>query len=145
MEATGATDPTAASRAETHTEPPPPGGRAQGSCAEIKRSQALAREPGGHGRRNPTRTSTASAQASHSAQEPCARPPASDPTVYEFIEARNSSFESVALIFSMRNSIESTGDSGASTLRRMNMRFRWLSSISNSSRRVELRVMSMAG
>jgi hypothetical protein len=39
----------------------------------------------------------------------------------EFIDARNSSFVSLILIFSSRNSIESTGFSGASTLRRMYM------------------------
>jgi len=63
----------------------------------------------------------------------------------EFIDSRNSSLLSVTLIFSMRNSIESTGDNGCNTFLRMYMRLSWSSGISNSSRRVAERLMSMAG
>ena len=63
----------------------------------------------------------------------------------EFIDARNSSFVSLILTFSSRNSIESTGFSGASTLRRMYMRLSVASVIKSSSRRVADRLMSIAG
>jgi hypothetical protein len=64
---------------------------------------------------------------------------------YEFIESRNSRLLSVALIFSSRNSIESTGFSGDSTLRSTYMRFSVVSSSSSSSRRVADLLMSIAG
>ena len=63
----------------------------------------------------------------------------------EFIDSRNSSLLSVALTFSSRNSIESTGDSGCSTLRRMYIRLSVASGSRSSSRRVAERLMSMAG
>ncbi len=63
----------------------------------------------------------------------------------EFIEARNSSLSSVSLILPSRNSIESTGERGASTLRKMYIRLSVFSSINSSSRRVAERLMSIAG
>ena len=60
-------------------------------------------------------------------------------------EAMIASYTATNIVSASAVSIESTGESGASTFRRMNIRFRWLSSMRSSSRRVDDRVMSMAG
>ena len=128
--------------------------RARGNGSEIRVERAL-----GESSARPLR-------ADSGASDPDFPPPGADPSDaqgnfhpergtqryvagsrrgYEFIDSRNSVLLSVALILSWRNSIESTGLSGARTLRRMYMRLSVTSDSSSSSRRVAERLMSMAG